>query len=378
MSAGVIAGEKFRVFMTTDGVGGVWQYALELARGFAVRGIETIFAVLGPSLCSAQSKEADRVPNLHVIETGLPLDWTATAPGEVDRAGRVLAELAGRYAADVVHLNAPALAVRVEYHAPLVVVAHSCVATWWRAVRGGPMPADFEWRTRCMARGLAMADVIIAPSRSFAAALTAVYGPDLKVAVVHNGRDRPSGSDGLQKDHFVLAAGRLWDEGKNIATLDRAAARMRAPVFAAGPLTGPDGSTTRYAHLRHIGQLSETELAAWYSAAPVFASVARYEPFGLAVLEAGRSGSALVLSDIPTFRELWEGAALFVDGGDDLALGHALQDLLDSPGRVRSLAAAARARSSGYSSRAMVEATLNVYWSVSPRHQPTDRLNVAH
>ena len=38
----------------------------------------------------------------------------------------------------------------------------------------------------------------------------------------------------------------------------------------------------------------------------------RFEPFGLAVLEAARAGCALVLSDIATFRELWDGAALFV------------------------------------------------------------------
>jgi len=38
-----------------------------------------------------------------------------------------------------------------------------------------------------------------------------------------------------------------------------------------------------------------------------------YEPFGLAVLEAADAGCPLVLSDIPTFRELWGGVAAFVD-----------------------------------------------------------------
>jgi hypothetical protein len=35
------------------------------------------------------------------------------------------------------------------------------------------------------------------------------------------------------------------------------------------------------------------------------------EPFGLAVLEAAQAGCPLVLSDLPGFRELWDGAALF-------------------------------------------------------------------
>ena len=50
--------------------------------------------------------------------------------------------------------------------------------------------------------------------------------------------------------------------------------------------------------------------------AAIFVSSSVYEPFGLAVLEAAGSGAALVLSDIPTFRELWDEAALFAPPGD--------------------------------------------------------------
>ena len=62
-----------------------------------------------------------------------------------------------------------------------------------------------------------------------------------------------------------------------------------------------------------LGALDErrSERLAWRSgrSSP---RTALYEPFGLAVLEAAQAGCALVLSDIPTFRELWDGAALFV------------------------------------------------------------------
>ena len=33
---------------------------------------------------------------------------------------------------------------------------------------------------------------------------------------------------------------------------------------------------------------------------------ARYEPFGLSILEAALSGCALVLGDLPSLRELWD------------------------------------------------------------------------
>jgi glycosyltransferase involved in cell wall biosynthesis len=58
--------------------------------------------------------------------------------------------------------------------------------------------------------------------------------------------------------------------------------------------------------------LSAREVAERLAERPVFVSASRYEPFGLAVLEAARAGCALLLSDIPTFRELWAGAAAFV------------------------------------------------------------------
>src|SRR5690606_35787981 len=70
----------------------------------------------------------------------------------------------------------------------------------------------------------------------------------------------------------------------------------------------------------------------------------RYEPFGLAPLEAALAGCALVLADIPTYRELWEGCGEFYPPGDAAALAAAIRGLMDAEGRRRALAEAARAR----------------------------------
>jgi len=87
--------------------------------------------------------------------------------------------------------------------------------------------------------------------------------------------------------------------------------------------------------------------------ARVFASAARYEPFGLAVLEAAQAGCALVLSDIPSFRELWDGAAVFVAPGDEEGWVSALIAAQADP----ALGTAARARAAHYTADAMVDAT---------------------
>jgi glycosyltransferase involved in cell wall biosynthesis len=94
---------------------------------------------------------------------------------------------------------------------------------------------------------------------------------------------------------------------------------------------------------------------------PVFVSAALYEPFGLAVLEAAQSGCPLVLSDIPTFRELWGEAALFVPARDDQAFSDAIRGLLeDEDGRI-ALGRAARRRARRFGVAAVARGMLAVY-----------------
>jgi glycogen synthase len=348
-----------RVMMTADSVGGVWNYALDLARGFASGEIETILAILGPSPNAAQRDQAASIDGLRVIDTSMPLEWTASDPAALRDTAALLAEITRRLRPDVIHLNTPALAADMGHAAPVIAMAHSCLGTWWRTMRGDALPQDFAWRVAATRRGLAAADSVIAASQSFATALRAVYGNGLPVEVVLNGCASPAIE--TQKHPLIFTAGRLWDEGKNIELLDRVAAKMEMPIVAAGPLAGPNGARGDFTHLKLIGPLSESDIGRWYATASIFASPARYEPFGLAVLEAARAGAALVLSDIPTFRELWDGAALFCPVDDALAWRDTLEALVAAPQRVRALGRKARHRAARYSVETMVRGTLDVY-----------------
>jgi len=351
-----LGASSLRLLMTTDAVGGVWRYSVDLAEGLAAHDVQTVLAVLGPAAGRMQRVEAEAVPGLRLVNTGLPLDWTAKAPAELDRASEHLASLAALVGAGGIHLHAPALVGVVRWPAPVVAVAHSCVATWWRAVRGGAMPDDFAWRTAATQAGLMAADAVIAPTAAHGRAIEAVYGP-VSVQVVHNG-SRPRRAK-AQRQPAVLTAGRLWDEGKAVAWLDRAAAELGAPVLAAGPTRGPDGSAASFDHLQLLGALGPDALAQKYDSATVFASMARYEPFGLAVLEAAQAGMALVLSDTAGFRELWDDAAIFVAAEADLR--PALQQALARPGFW---AARAQARAGQYTIERMAAGTLDVHRNV--------------
>jgi glycosyltransferase involved in cell wall biosynthesis len=362
----VTPGQKLQLFMTADAVGGVWQYALDLAHGLVDHGVETTLAVLGPSPDADQVAAAGAVPGLRLVATELPLDWTAATPDEVKSAGAALVALADESSPDIVHLNSAALAAGTRFRAPVVVGCHSCVATWWEAVRRGPVPDDFLWRARLVQQGYRAADALIAPTAAFAGVTQRTYGLRHAPHVVHNGRSlvthRPNRPALCAS--FAFTAGRLWDEGKNLTVLDRAAGRLSVPVVAAGPLAGPNGARIAFQHLKTVGRLGESEVAGWLKATPVFVSTALYEPFGLAVLEAAQAGCPLVLSDIPSFRELWDGAAVFVPPDDDRAVAAAVERIIrDANARTR-LEDAACERARDYSVEAMAAGVFAIYRSL--------------
>jgi phosphatidyl-myo-inositol alpha-mannosyltransferase len=345
----------------------VWTYALELARGLVEADVETTLAVLGPAPSGAQLNDARNVPGLAIVQTGFPLDWSAGVDAaRIEKSAAGLADLASGSGVDVVHLNSPVFAGGSRFGVPVVGVCHSCLATWWRAVVGdAPLPAEFAWRGELLKLAYQRCHVLVAPSEAFATATVAAYRLAAKPVVVHNGRDTQHHPSAFEPAASIFTAGRLWDEGKNARTLDQVAALLNAPIHAAGPLTGPDGQTVPFDHLRALGKLDDAQIAGWLATRPIFVSLSRYEPFGLAVLEAARAGCALVLSDIPTFRELWRGAADFVPVEDPAAIAATLQDLLEQPKRRRRQEMAAAERAAFYSTARMTERMLAIYAEVT-------------
>ncbi|CAA9539749.1 MAG: Glycosyltransferase [uncultured Sphingomonadaceae bacterium] len=382
-----------RVLMTADAVGGVWTYALDVARGLGAHGVRTILALSGPSPDPNQRRAAAAVPSLTLIDTGLPLDWLAETPDEVAAAGAAIAKLASDHRVDLIHLNTPALAApspsslrgggkgregptkvllsrepeadegEGAFEVPLVVASHSCVASWWEAAATGPLPADLRWRTDLHAAGLRAATRTIAPTAAFAATTHRLYG--VRPTVVRNGRDPLAKREAPMHD-AAITVGRLWDKGKNVRVLDRAAARLPVPLFAAGSTSGPNGDAIALEHAHPLGHLSDADLGERLAARPVFVSAALYEPFGLAVLEAAAAGCALVLSDIPTFRELWDGCATFVDPHDDRAFAAAINALIGDQNLRLARGEAARTRARRFTPQATAAETLAIYRTLLP------------
>jgi glycogen synthase len=356
-----------RVLMTADGVGGVWQYATDLSTGLASRGIDVLLAVMGPPLAEDQRADA-AIRGLRILARPYRLEWMDDPWLDVEEAGRWLLELETSFAPDVVHLNGYCHA-SLPWRSPALVVGHSCVRSWWRAVQGGPAPAGWDRYSESVARGLRAARLTITPTQAMLSALREEYGAFGEARVIPNARavPRPGApplarrSAAPEKSDLVFAAGRLWDPAKNIKALSDIAPLLAWPVWVAGD-EGPPGLQTRPTPSVHrLGRLSADGIGEWYARAAIYALPARYEPFGLSVLEAASAGCALVLGDIPSLRENWDGVAVFVPPDDHCALTAAIDDLIGDPRRRAVLAEGAVTRASRFSLARMVDDYTTLY-----------------
>ena len=331
--------------MTADTVGGVWTYALDLAAGLAPSGVDVHVATMGRRPDPDQRAAAARVfEGLH--ESSYSLEWENDPWEDVDRAGAWLLELADELRPDVVHLNGYVHAA-LPWPAPVVVAAHSDVLSWWRAVRRISPPESVARYRELVEVGLRHADAVCAPTQAVLDDLAASYDFTAPCVVVPNGRARSTASV-VAKESVVVGLGRFWDEAKNVVALQRVASRSPWPVILAGPGTP-------------LGRLSPQAAADILARASIFAAPARYEPFGLAALEAAQNGCALLLGDIPSLREVWREAAVYVPPDDDEALLAALRELCTNDGRRGELAANAKRRARKYTPAAMAATTRSLY-----------------
>lgn len=346
-----------RVLMTLDAVGGVWRYAMDLSIGLRARGVEVVLAGLGPQPSSEQRAEAQAVGPLEWVDA--PLDWMADGPRDLAPVAGWIDTLATDHKVDLLHLNLPTQAVGLTCGLPVVTMSHSCLATWFDAVRGTDVPTEMEWIRSLTAQGLSMADLLVVPTRAHGQAVARLY-PDLPpMAVVHNSSQAALPLSPHRAE--VMAVGRWWDDGKNGAVLDAAAARSAWPVTMIGATQGPNGTGIALRHARSLGSMSHNRTLEHVCRTGIFCAPSLYEPFGLAILEAARAATPLVLADIPTFRELWQDAAVFFDPHDPAALAAALDTLAGDTQARAKLGQAACRRADRYAPHHQTAAMLRLY-----------------
>jgi glycogen synthase len=347
-----------RVLMTTDAVGGVWQYSLALLRGLVrEHDCEVALVCLGDP-AEEELRELELAGRVELVRLPLHLEWMRGGQDSIRESVRQVGRLAARWKPDVIHSNQHCFGLLAEEF-PTIVVSHSDVLSWtaWQRARRAATVPDLQalrWMVRddpflrgysdLVSTCLAGATAVVSPSRFVAGCLQEIYG--VKSAVIHNGL-WPDGYAGAAKEPTAVVVGRLWDDAKNASAAVHAAKGLPLEVVMVGPTTGPSGET---AHLPaaenvcYLGASTWAEARKAISRASFYLATSSYEPFGLAVLEAALSNCALLANDIPAYRELWGGAALFCGFNDPVAMREALAGLLEAPAAASSWGDAARAR----------------------------------
>jgi glycosyltransferase involved in cell wall biosynthesis len=357
------------VLMTADTVGGVWNYAQELVTGLVLRGVRVTLVSVGEMPNAEQTQWMEGLPNLDFRATAFPLEWMHDVEHDLEASEQFLQGLIRDVRPDLLHFNQYYYGA-IANNLPRLVVAHSDVVSWWLAVHGHPPPATkwLDWYRAMLTRGLEQAHCVVAPSRWMLDSLIALHGRPTYSAVIHNGRNPNGFNPHVSKENRVLTVGRVWDSGKQVTLL----CRENPPVetVIAGSEQHPDATlrsdgplgTGTLPNVCFKGLQSEGQLRHLYGRSAIYAATSRYEPFGLAPVEAAFSRCAIVANDIASFRELWADDAIYFERNHAPSLMNAIRRLAaDASMRVEYGNRAYRRALLRYNSRRMTEEYVAVY-----------------
>lgn len=361
------------IFMTADTLGGVWNYSLSLAGALGEDDIHIHLATMGKKLSKAQWKSASKIENLTIYESEFALEWMDNPWQDVDKASIWLLELVDEIQPDLIHLNNYAHGV-LEWPAPVLIVNHSCVLSWWKAVLGNKAPERLHEYEHRVKSGLQSADMVVSITQSMLENLQDLYGPLRNTEVIYNGCDAKEFKSG-EKKNVIFSMGRLWDEAKNVACLQKIAPQLPWPVVVAGSDNGKVRNN-QPENFNLAGLMNQEQVKKQLAETSIYVMPARYEPFGLSILEAALSGCALVLGDIPTLRELWNDAALFADPEQPLEVRYEIEKLINNTNLRRQMARKAMERAKNYSIRKMKKSYLNLYARLLQSEQKSASLTV--
>ncbi|HEX2920136.1 MAG TPA: glycosyltransferase family 4 protein [Bacteroidales bacterium] len=343
-----------RVLLTTDNLGGVWTFTLNLAEGLRNYGIEVFIAVTGTELSSSQEDNI-RSFNHDLILT--KQEWMDNPWDDLDRAGRQLFLITKIIKPDIVHLNSFTFG-SLQWDVPVVITAHSCVLSWWESVLNEKAPPEWDIYRSIIGKGIRSADLLVAPSFAMMETAKRLYSPRC-ISLIYNGIEQ-SDFFVVGKEEMIFSMGRLWDKAKNIKLVLEAANDINYPIYIAGDYSGSQAETPDNVHF--LGYLDQSLVRGYLSRSSIYLLPVKYEPFGYTFLEAALSGCALITGHIQSMREIWNESAMFCDPNDSRALAETVNSLMADKVMMSKLAKSAKERAgSMYSIEKMTAGYIREY-----------------
>jgi len=362
------------VLVTADTLTGVWTYARELVTGLITGGMRVTLVSFGEIPFPQQTSWMQNLHGLDYRPTAFRLEWMQEGEADLEDSCNYLQSVIRDVKPDILHFSQYSYG-RLSTSIPRVVVAHGDLVSWWLAVHGHE-PRDtrwLRWYRSTVSRGLAEATAVVSPSNWMKESLRVCYGEPRHDLVIHNGRNPIYFNPYVSKDDSVLSVGRLWDAGKQVSLLTQHAHPLSVcivgsdnPTYAPRtPIRADVKLATEQVSVALKGPQTEAQLRNLYSRAAIYAATSRYEPFGMAALEAALSRCAIVANDIASFREIWGDCALYFKANDADSLAEALRTLSADRDLCRAQANRAYQRArERFTARRMLDDYLQLYRSL--------------
>jgi glycosyltransferase involved in cell wall biosynthesis len=352
-----------RLLITTDTAGGVWTFTQELATGLLQRDCSVLLVSFGRKPSAAQLRQCDTLrrdfrSSFRYVASEVPLEWMDANEKAFSVGAELLHREAAAFAPDLLHSNQFCYGA-FPLNLPRVITAHSDVLSWAKACRNESLP-DTQWLRNYIAQvqaGLASADAVVAPTRWMMSALEESFTLPECRAIVPNGRAVPATFD-APRILCAVTAGRLWDEAKGISILQHV--KSPIPILIAGESQFDSARQTQLiGDSRAVGFLSEPQMLDLCRHSILYLCLSCYEPFGLAAVEAARSGCAVIARNIASQHEVWEDGALYFDDADSLSA--LLDQLSRSPQLLEQVRRRSFNRSQVFSRDRMIDNYLQLY-----------------
>lgn len=333
------------VLITSDTMtSGLWIYTRELVSGLISRGFRVTLVSFGEIPFPAQTAWMERLDRLEYHPTAFRLDWMHEGQQDFPDASAYLCSLVEEVRPDLFHANHlcyGALPVSI----PHVTVAHGDLVTWWNAVHGrGPKRSPWlSWYQQTVANGLVGSTAVVAASDWMLDTIAASYSVLINGTVINHGRNPVHFNPYVTKEDTALSVGRPDDPADQVHLLAERWHPVAVYVASAKEPVHSSDETAFRAEVRFrdgdegvvlAGPQSEAQLRLLYSRAALYVCTSRYDPSGMAVLEAALSRCALILNDIPALREIWGPAAVYFRSNDADSLSEAVR-IMSSDDQLR-------------------------------------------
>lgn len=355
--------DRLKILMTADTVGGVWTYAVSLCKALENYNTEIHLMTMGGKPFKQQSDQIKALKNVQLYCSNYKLEWMEHPCEDVQLAAIWIREVYEKVQPDIIHFNNYGQVNQI-WDCPVVTVFHSCVQTWWEAVKKEKLPNEWKKYQEIVKQALLSSDILIAPTKAILDQAHKAYGKTGLAKVIYNGSGSKAYST-QKKEPFILTAGRIWDEAKNISILSRIAKQLKWPVYVAGSDTDSlNRNEQELQNIYFLGQLSPEALQELMLKVALFVMPAKYEPFGLAILEAARAGCTLALGNIDTLNEIWGETALYFDPFNDEEALLVLQQLIEDKELRTQLAKKSMKCAESFTEQAMAANYFEVYKSL--------------